>query len=136
SADIKRVQSSLEVERTALLLFAAAVALSAAVLVGQALIRSIRAGAEPVPVLRAMGLGRGGLAAGLVAPHVLTIAVTLVTTAAVAVALSERFPIRLARRLSPDVGLHIDSSVLAIGLAVTAVTLIGASAAVAAIAVR
>jgi MacB-like periplasmic core domain/FtsX-like permease family len=134
--DIKRVQGSLEVEHTALLLFAAAVALSAAVLVGQALVRSIRAGSEPVPVLRAMGLSHGGLVAGLVLPHALTIAVCLVVTAVTAVALSSRFPIGLAHKLDPQVGVHISGSVLGLGLLATLLTTALACAVLAAITVR
>jgi hypothetical protein len=48
--DIKRVQRSLEVERTAVLLFAAAVVLASVVLVGQAVARSVRTGSGSVPV--------------------------------------------------------------------------------------
>ena len=67
--DIKRVQRSLDVERTALLLFAGAVVLAAMVLIGQAIVRSVRSGAEVLPVLRAIGFDRPGLTAGLVVPH-------------------------------------------------------------------
>ncbi len=136
SDDIKRVQSSLDVERTALLLFAAAVALAAAVLVGQAFARSIRAGAAPVPALRAMGLGRGGLVAGLVAPHLLTVAVAVATTAVTAVVLSSRFPIGLARTLDPAVGTHLDWGLLAAGLTVALAVTVLACWLIAAMTVR
>ena len=134
--DIKRVQGSLDVEQTALLLFAAAVALSAAVLVGQALVRSVRAGSEPVAVLRAMGLDHGGLVAGLVLPHGLAIAVCLVVTGVTAVALSSRFPIGLAHKLDPQIGIHVNWSVLGVGLLVTFLTTTLACVALAAIAAR
>lgn len=118
--DIKRVQESLDVERAAVLVFAGAVVLAALVVVGQALTRSLRAGAEPVTSLRAMGLSRGGIVAGLVAPHALTLAVAIVTAAATAVGLSVIFPVGLAHRLDPDLGIQVNGSVLAVGLLVLA----------------
>ncbi len=119
SDDIKRVNGSLDVERTALLLFAGAVILAGAVLVGQAFVRSVRAGSDSVPVLRAMGLGHGGLVAGLVAPHIVTIVVTAVTAAATAVLLSTRFPIGLAHKLDPSLGFHVNAPLLALGILAT-----------------
>jgi hypothetical protein len=122
--DSKRVKSSIDLERTALLLFAAAVAAAAAVLVGQAFVRSVRAGADAVPVLEAMGLVRSGLVSGLSAPHLLTLIVALPVAAVSAVLLSTRFPIGLARRLDPDLGAHVDPLVLAVGLAVLAAIIV------------
>jgi hypothetical protein len=119
SDDIKRVQRSLDVERTALLLFAGAVALAAIVLIGQAVVRSVRSGAEVLPVLRALGFDRPGLTAGLVAPHILAVAVAGATAAITAVALSTRFPIGLGRHLDPDVAIHVNGPLLAVGVALT-----------------
>ena len=56
SDDVKRVQNSTDLERTALLLFAAAAALASLVLIGQAFVRSTQAESDAVPVLSAMGL--------------------------------------------------------------------------------
>jgi ABC-type lipoprotein release transport system permease subunit len=136
SDDIKRVQRSLDVERTALLLFATAVLAAAAVLVGQAFVRSVRAGADAAPVLRAMGLSRPGLIAGLIAPHVVTALVAGITAAVTAVLLSPRFPIGLGRQLDPDLGLHVSWRVLAVGVAGTVVVALLACALVAWITVR
>jgi ABC-type lipoprotein release transport system permease subunit len=119
SEDVKRVQRSLDVERTALFLFAAAVVAAALVIIGQALGRSIHSGADGAPALRALGLGRRGLMAGLVAPHIVTIVAAAITTVATAVALSSRFPIGLGRRLDPEQGIQVDGSTLTIGVAIT-----------------
>ncbi len=125
--DIKRVDNSLGVERTALLLFAAAVALAGLVLVGQGFVRSAQADAEDATPLRAMGFTRPQLVSGLALPHLLTIAAAAVTMVGTAVGLSGRFPIALGRRLDPDVGLHVAGGPIVIGLAVTiALTVTGA----------
>jgi ABC-type lipoprotein release transport system permease subunit len=117
--DSKRVQRSLDVERTALLLFAGAVMLAALVLIGQAVVRSVRSGADAVPALRAIGFDRAGLTTGLVAPHVLAIAVAGLTAAVTAVALSTRFPIGLGRTLDPDLGVQFNGGLLAAGVGLT-----------------
>jgi ABC-type lipoprotein release transport system permease subunit len=117
--DVKRVQRSVDVERTALMLFAGTVTLAAIVLIGQAVVRSVRSGADAVPVLRAIGFDRAGLTTGLVLPQVLAIAVAGVTAAATAVALSTRFPIGLGRKLDPHVGVQVNGPLLAAGVAST-----------------
>jgi putative ABC transport system permease protein len=119
SDDIKRVQRSLDVERTALLLFAAAVIVATVFLIGQAFVRSVRSGSEGAPALRALGLDRRDLMAGLMAPHIVTIVTAALTAAATAVALSSRFPIGLGRRLDPELGIHLDWPALAVGVAIT-----------------
>jgi ABC-type lipoprotein release transport system permease subunit len=134
--DVKRVQRSLDVERTALLLFAGAVILAAVVLTGQAFVRSVRAGSEPVPALRAIGLSRGGLVAGLVAPHAVSVAVAAVVAVATGVGFSTRFPIGLARELDLDRRPHVDTTVLAVGVVATIVVTAGTCALVAWLTVR
>jgi hypothetical protein len=134
--DIKRIQRSLDVERTALLLFAGAVVLAAVVLTTQAFVRSVRAGSEPVPVLRAIGMSRGGLVSGLCAPHVISVVVAAVVAVGAAVGLSTRFPIGLARELDPVLGPHADWRVLAVGVVATVVVTAGTCALVAWLTVR
>lgn len=119
SDDIKRVERSLDVERSALLLFAAAVIAATVVLIGQAFARSVRTGSAMAPTLQALGLDRSGLMTGLVAPHIVTIVAAALTAAATAVALSYRFPIGLGRRLDPETGTHLGWPALAVGIAVT-----------------
>ncbi len=136
SDDVKRVQRSLDVERTAVLLFAGAVILAAVVLIGQAFVRSVRAGSENVPVLRAMGLSRDGLIGGLVAPHALSIVVAAVTAFGSALAFSTRFPVGLAHDLDPDLGLHFNWTVLGLGVLVTVASAAGICTLVAWLTVR
>lgn len=113
--DAKRFTHATDVERTGLLLFAAAAALAGFVLVGQALSRSIYAMAESSPTLRALGFTRRDLITGLVRPLAISVVVGAATAFALAVALSPLFPIGLARQLEPDRGLHVDSLVLGVG---------------------
>jgi ABC-type lipoprotein release transport system permease subunit len=136
SDDVKRVQESVDLERTALLLFAAAVAAAGLVLVGQAFVRSVHAGADAVPVLSAMGLSRGGLVSGLTLPHGLTAISAGIVTVVTAVAVSTRFPIGLARELDPDLGVHVDAVDLAVGVAAVLVITIGAAALIGWLSVR
>jgi ABC-type lipoprotein release transport system permease subunit len=105
--DIKRVENSTGLERTGLLLFAAAVLIASIVLVGQAFLRSAHAGADAVPTLRSMGMGPRSLVRGIALPHLLTVAVTIVVAGTTAALLSTRFPIGLARRLDPDTGMRL-----------------------------
>ena len=119
SDDIDRVQRSLDIERTALLLFAAAVIVATAVIIGQTLGRSVRSGASGAPAMRALGLDRRGLMTGLIAPHIVTIVAVALTTTASAVALSSTFPIGLGRRLDPERGIQLHWPTLAIGVAIT-----------------
>ena len=136
SVDIKRVERAVDLERTALLLFGAAVSAAAVVLVGQGLFRSVRAGATALPVLRAMGLGRSALYAGLMAPHVVTLVVTVVVAAITGVVLSDRFPIGLARQLDPDLGVHVEPVSFTLALVVTAVALFVGAATIAIVTTR
>jgi hypothetical protein len=89
------------------------------VLVGQALARAVTAGAGDLATWRAMGADRGMAVRALVMPALLTAGVGVLTGAAVAIALSERFPIGQARRYDLHVGYHADWFVL--GLAALAV---------------
>lgn len=123
--DTKRVTHGTDLERAALLLFAAAVALAGLVLVGQAVARTVYSLAEPADALRAVGFTRNGLIAGLLAPLGLTAAMGVMTAIAAAIALSRLFPVGLAGRLEPDRGVHADWLVLgpgavAVGLSILA----------------
>ena len=115
--DTKRVTHGTDLERTALLLFAAAVALAGVVLVGQALSRAVYGMAEGGSALRALGFTRPELATGLVLPLVVTALTGAVASIGTAVLLSRWFPVGLAGRLEPDRGIHADWLVLATGAA-------------------
>jgi hypothetical protein len=128
--DRKRFTHATDLERTALLLFAAAVVLAGLVLVGQALSRAVYGMTEPAPALRAMGFTRPNLVAGLVIPMAVTALTAAGAAIASAVALSSRFPVGLARRLDPHVGLHADWRILGPGAAALFVlVLLGAAVA-------
>ncbi|HWC10968.1 MAG TPA: ABC transporter permease, partial [Acidimicrobiales bacterium] len=120
SEDTKRITNGTDLERTALLLFAAAVVRAGAVLVGQAVARTVYGLAEPARSLRAIGFTRSGLVAGLTVPLLVTAATAAVTAFAVAVGLSPRFPVGLARKLEADPGAHVDWLVLGPGAALVA----------------
>ncbi len=127
--DIKRVENSTGLERTGLLLFAAAVLIASIVLVGQAFLRSAHAGADSVPPLRSMGMAPRNLVRGIALPHLLTVAVAIVVAAFTAVLLSTRFPIGLARRLDPDVGMrlrpgYVFGGALLVGVAAVVATMV------------
>lgn len=126
--DTKRVTHGTDLERTALLLFAAAAALAGVVLVGQALSRTVYALAQPASALRALGFTRNGLVAGLLVPFSVTAAVGAATAAGAAIALSRWFPVGLAGRLEPDRGIHADWLVVLPGAALVAlITMAGAA---------
>lgn len=120
SEDTKRVTHGTDLERTGLLLFAAATLLAGLVLVGQAITRLVYAIAEGAEPLRALGATRGQLRAGLCAPLLLGSLVAAAITVLVAVVLSPLFPIGLGGRLEPDPGVHVDAPVLALGVIVFA----------------
>jgi ABC-type lipoprotein release transport system permease subunit len=133
ATDIKRVQRSLDIERTALLVFSATVALTALVLVGQAIVRATASGTAAVIALRAMGATNAALGVGLAAPMLATLTSALAVAAVVGVVGTYWFPIGLARRVDTDAGIHVDLARLLGGLALTGLVValvIGATAVV------
>lgn len=118
SEDTKRVTHGTDLERTGLLLFAAATLLAGLVLVGQAITRLVYAIAEAEDPLRALGATRGQRIVGQCAPLLLASLVAAVITVVVAVVLSPLFPIGLGGRLEPDPGIHVDALVLGLGAVV------------------
>ncbi|HET7489669.1 MAG TPA: ABC transporter permease [Acidimicrobiales bacterium] len=134
--DRKRIVHGTDLERTGLLLFAAAAAVAGVVLVGQALARAVYAQGESGGALRALGFTGRELVTGLVAPHVVTAATAAVVAVGAAVAVSGRFPVGLGRRLEPDPGLHADWTVLAPGALAVAATVVAGAALAARRAIR
>ncbi len=103
-----RVTTSTGIERDALVLFALAVLAAGSVIVGQAVVRAVHADAGSSPTLRALGLTRPELARTLSLPFLLPATIAAATSIALAVGLSPRYPIGLARQLEPDPGVHAD----------------------------
>jgi hypothetical protein len=117
----EKVASIARVERNGLLLFALAVVVGGSVMVGQALVRAVLAGAKDVPTWRAIGADRRTLVGAMVLPTVIVVAVGVVTSVLVGVVLSPRFPIGDPRQYDLGLGFHADWLVLgaaAFGLAV------------------
>jgi hypothetical protein len=100
------------VERDGLLLFALGVVLAGFALVGQALVRSVSAGASDLGTWRAIGADRSIASTAMVMPALLAAAVGAVTSIVVAILLSPRFPIAHIRRFDTDIGFHADWTVL------------------------
>ncbi len=126
-ATSRRVNTTLAVERIALLLLAAAVILGGGILVAQTLGRSASAIDDDALAMRSMGMTRNdlGIATGL--SHLVPAVIAGVATFGVALVASDRFPVGMGRRLDPDVGYHIDWTMVGPGIAVTMLALLGAS---------
>jgi FtsX-like permease family len=116
-------------ERGALLGFAAAAAIAALVLIGQAIVRMIAAGAGDMPTLQSLGFTRVQKVMALSAAATGATVFGVGAGIGLAYALSGRFPIGIGRRLEPHPGLHADWFVLGLGAFVAlAVALIGVTA--------
>ena len=120
----KRVTNGTNLESVGLALFGLAVALAGAVLIGQALTRSVRAGAVDLPPLHAMGFTRPDGARALALPHLGVVAAAAVVAAAGAVVLSPLYPLGLGRDVEPDPGVHADWLVLGLGVPLTVAVLL------------
>jgi ABC-type lipoprotein release transport system permease subunit len=126
-ASARRVDTTLAVETTALLLLAAAVLLGGGILVAQVLGRSASTIADDAAVLRALGMSRDhiGLATGL--SHLIPAVVAAPVTLAAALLASSHFPVGLGRRIDPDVGYHVDWTIVGPGMALVVVLVLAAS---------
>jgi hypothetical protein len=126
-ATSRRVNTTLAVERTSLLLLALAVLFGGGILVALLLGRSAASIGDDSLPLRAFGMTRNqlGLAAGL--PHLLSAAVAGLVTFGVALAASEHFPVGLGRRVDPDVGYHMDWAVVLPGVVTAVLAVVGAA---------
>ena len=120
----KRVTNGTDLETRGLLLFGLAVALAGVVLVGQALTRSVRAGADDLTALRALGFARADQARTLALPHLVPVGVAFGAAVVGGIALSPLLPIGLGREVDPDVGVHADWPVLLVGAAGVAALLL------------
>ncbi len=119
----RRVERGTRVEAAALLLFAAAVAISALVLVGQALSRLIGAAAVDAGTLRSLGMTPRELRLTLAAPGITVAAAGAVGAGGVALALSPLVPIGVARSFDPRGGIVLDPVAVAAGPAVVLLTI-------------
>lgn len=122
----RRVERITGVEATALWLFAATLLAAAAVLVGQAVVRMVRAAGGDAPTLHALGMARGPTVAAMAATGLATAAGGAVGAGALAVIMSARFPIGMARTFDRHRGMKVDAPVLLSGtIAVFAIVATG-----------
>jgi ABC-type lipoprotein release transport system permease subunit len=121
---IRKALNVTDLERDGLLLFALAALVGGGVLVGQALVRAVSASAVDLPTWQAMGADRPLAMRALVVPAVVSAGVGAVTSVAVAIALSSRFPLGTARDYDLDVGTHADWLVLGIAAAAVLVAVL------------
>lgn len=121
--------STLDVIADGLLAVAAVVALGGTLAAGQAFARGATASGAEQQALTSLGLERRGARVVAAVPGLAVAGLGGILAAAVAVALSPRFPIGIARRAEPDLGIDLHPGVLFGGLAVTACTMTVALAA-------
>src|ERR1700722_7278963 len=117
NATARRVNTTLDVETTALFLLAAAVFLGRGILIAEVLGRSPSPIADDAGTLRALGISRDhlGLATGL--SHLIPAAVAAPVAFGGALLGSPHFPVGLGRRIDPDVGYHVDWTIIGPGMA-------------------
>jgi hypothetical protein len=131
AAELKRQTNATHLERDALYGFAVAAALAALILVGQAVVRMVSASAHEAPQLVALGFTRTGAAVSIGALPAAAGVAGALAAAGVAYLLSARFPIGVGRQAEPDLGYHIDWSVLAPGVAILVALAVGGALATA-----
>jgi hypothetical protein len=124
---IRAMRKISDVEQGALVLFAIAVLVGGGVLVGQALVRAVTAGAADLPTWRALGFDRRMAGTTVAAPAIIVAAVGALTVVGFAIAVSPRFPVAFSRRFELDTGLHADWVVLGAGVALLLIAVIGAA---------
>jgi hypothetical protein len=124
---LRKLSDLSDIEKIGLLLFALAVVIGGAALVGQALARAVTAGAADLFTWRAIGVDRRTAVAAMVLPATITTAIGAATAVVVAIALSPLFPIGVARRYDLDLGLHADWTVLLLGIVGIVAVVLGGS---------
>ena len=124
---IRSMRKISDVEQGALVLFAIAVLVGGGVLVGQALVRAVTAGAADLPTWRALGFDRRMAVAAVAAPATIVAALGALTVVGFAIALSPRFPVAFSRRFELDPGVHADWVVLGAGVALLLIAVLGAA---------
>ena len=126
--DPERVDSALEVERNGLLILALLAGLAGLVAIPQALARHRASAARDDDRLRALGwTRRNERCAGTMWSALQGVTAGLVALL-VAIAISPLFPIGLARRADPSLGVDADWVVLSLGALVTLIVMLGAGA--------
>jgi hypothetical protein len=110
-------RNAIDVLTLALWIFAGVAALAGAVTIGIVLTRDIATSALDQDTLRSLGVTRGQAIAASGARALIIAGTGTLTAGLVAIALSPRFPIGIARRADPNVGLHADWTAVGVGIA-------------------
>jgi hypothetical protein len=126
--DLKGVRRAIRIESLALLGFGIVAAVATMLLVGQVLGRQLAAESDELPWLRALGMTKGQLTAVSVLRTVPVAVVGAMLALVVAIALSARGPIGVARRADAHLGIHADWLVLGVGVPATAAAVLAAAA--------
>jgi hypothetical protein len=113
-------QRAIRPQAVALALFAALVALIALAVIGQLLSRQLSLDSAEYPVLSALGMSRGTLAALSLARLAVVTAAGAVLAVVIAIAASPLMPIGPARLAEPHPGVDVNLAVLGAGLALIA----------------
>ncbi len=121
-------ERAIKPESIALGVFGGIAALAALLIVGLAIGRQLRFGADEGRTLRALGGGPATTMADGLAGVVLAVVVGAVLAVVVAIGLSPLAPIGVVRPVYPDGGVAFDWTVLGLGFAILVVVLSGAAA--------
>jgi len=118
-------RNAIDVLTLTLWIFAGVAALAGVVAIGIVLTRDImRSSLDPL-TLRGLGITRRQAVIASASRAVIVAVGGAVTALLVAIALSPRLPVGLARRADPDVGVHADWAVLGLGAALIVVLVLG-----------
>ncbi len=115
---VNRAQRALRPQVAALGVFAALAAVVALLVVGQALARDLASTGAVTEVRSALGMTRRELAMAAVLPSALVAGGGAVLAVGTAIALSPLGPVGAVRAVEPDPGVHVDATVLAVGVGV------------------
>ena len=126
AVDLRHITNATHLERDALYGFAAAAAIAAFVLVGQAVVRMIASSASEAPQLAALGFTRSTTVAAIGALPAAAAVAGALGAGLLAFLLSGLFPIGVGRQAEPHEGRHADWAVVGPGVALLlAVSLAG-----------
>jgi ABC-type lipoprotein release transport system permease subunit len=118
-------RNAIDVLTLTLWIFAGVAALAGAVAIGIVLTRDVmRSSLDPL-TLRGLGITRRQVITASAARAVIVAVGGAVAALLLAIALSPRLPVGLARRADPDVGVHADWAVLGLGAALIVVMVLG-----------
>ncbi|MFL6206354.1 MAG: ABC transporter permease [Acidimicrobiales bacterium] len=128
NASDHQITPTLDAIATSTRVFALVAALAGLIAVGQAIGRLQMAASTDDRTLASLGASRRARWRRLFGPVAIATTAGAALGTLVAVVLSAFFPIGVAREADPDLGLHVDASLLAVGLLVSTLVLAGLTA--------